>query len=218
MSTSLFPVAFLRPPAADYFETTTWLSVNERSEGAYSAVLNTAQDPLFACRGTVRFPYGNERARKTYDDLQDFIDARSGSVDTFLYLPVLARNRTVVGGALGTGTGTETVFAFSDGTNLHRHIVSADHSDPETLLVYVAGTLNTNWTLSGNDSDPTVTFGAGVNGAVTVSYQFYVPVRMVSMGEPRVLSRRPNDAVDYEEIVDVDMALEEDRAGRRFAS
>lgn len=194
--------------------------MNERSEGGYSAVLNTAQDPLFRCSGTIRLPYGKEPSLTTWGTFQDFIDARSGSVDTFLYRPVLARNRTVTSGALGTGTGTETVFPFASGTNLHRHVINGDHSDEVTLKVYVAGVLKTitaDYTVSGNDTNLTVTFTAGVTGAVTVSYLFYVPVRFASVSEPSVMSRKKSDATDYEEIVEYGVTLEEDRAGRRYA-
>ena len=56
MSTSLFPVAFLRPPAADYSESTPYLEESERSEGGHFAGINRSQDQHFRCSGTVRLP------------------------------------------------------------------------------------------------------------------------------------------------------------------
>ena len=218
MSTALFPCAFLRPPAADYSESTPYLEESERSQGGHFAGINRAQDQHFRCAGTVRLPQGET----TFSTFDAFVLARSGVTDTFLYKPVLSRNRVVTGGALGTGAGVATVFAFSAGTNLHRHIVNGDHSDNVTLKVYVAGalqTLTTHYTVSLNDSDPTITFVAAPTGALTVSYELYVPCRFSSTDfGVRVLSRKKSDGIDFEEVVELGVALEEDRPGRRFAA
>lgn len=220
MSTALFPVSFLRPPAADYSESTPYLEEVERSEGGYFAGINRASKPHFRCAGTVRLPQGDT----TWSTFDAFVVARLGVTDTFLYKPILNRNRVVTGGALGTGTGTATAFPFASGTSLHRHIVNGDHSDPVTLKVYNAAvlqTITTHYTVSGNDSNLTVTFvSAPANGnAITVDYELYVPVRFSSSDfGPRVLSRKKADQIDAEEIVELSVALEEDRPGRRFAA
>ena len=93
MSTSVFQPAFLRPPLAEYSETTGWLEESERSEGGYSAVLNRASTTMFRCSGTIRLPQQIGTTLYLPGDLEDFKDARSGRADTSRGGPVRSGSR-----------------------------------------------------------------------------------------------------------------------------
>jgi len=130
-------------------------------------------------KGTVIFP----QSGGTYQDLETFWEARSGSVRGFLYAAKLPEHRIVSGAALGTGTGTQAAFLFST-AGLHRYIHHTDFGESATTLeVRVAGVLQvfgTDYTFGSNGTDPTVTFLAGKEpaaaAAVTASYEYYCPV------------------------------------------
>jgi len=232
MSTAIFPFEFFREAGGRYAESLEELDDFTRSRGGRTAVLARADSPMFRASGAIRVP--QERGVNTLNasDMWDFRSDRSGRADTFLYLAVHAAHRLVDGGSLGTGDNSETAFAFSDGTSLHKFIAHGDftfgvtsETDDNTLLVYLDGTLQTegggsDYTVSGNGTDPTVTFASapGNNVAITVDYTYYQSVRFAETAmQPRTLVAKPFGDLDSQETAEFRVGLEEDRPGARYA-
>lgn len=220
MSTVVFPFHFQK--RHDYIEELFSLDDFERSVGGRSAVVARAGDRMFRVANAVlTLPDKTEDLQATPEantpaSFEAFVEARNGRVDTFLYRALEAHHRQVADGALGTGDGSTTVFAFSDGTDLHKHL------DLTTLVVKVDGVvkaITTDYTVSGNDSDPTITFLAapGNTLAITVDYIFYMPVRFSAIAKSRILRKRGTDDLDNPEVVQLVVSLEEDAPGMRFA-
>lgn len=116
---------------------------------------------------------------RTFEDWMDFLDARQGAYDTWLWKdPYATRLSTVTtalpDGALGTGDGSTTDFPLA-----HTQI------DASTLQVYVNAvlqTVTTHYTLEDNNTDaPLIRFVTPPANplAVTAAYEFYYPVRFV---------------------------------------
>lgn len=129
-------------------------------------------------RGSVRF-----KASQTLKSWQDWIETY-GSVTGFLFraADLVGRtdsnfnaNREVVDEAVGTGDNSTTAFTLD-----MRHI------DASTLVVKVDGVTQTgggtDYTLSGNNSAPTITFTSAPASslAITASYEYLWPMRLVS--------------------------------------
>ena len=222
MSTTVFPFSCV--PGPSYDEDIVWIEDVSMSRGGRGAVLSRASAGKFVVRrGVLRLP---DSAGNTVDSWRDFKDDRQGRADTFLYRAMYATHREVSGGALGTGDASTVAFAFSDGTDLHKYLENGDYSDAVTLKVFVDGveqTLTTDYTVSGNGTDPTVTFEAGStpggSAAITVSYRYYMPVRFASSQFPtRPLVQKSGHDINTEETVEITVSMEEDRAGARFAT
>jgi hypothetical protein len=227
MSTTVFPFKFQAPRSAGYMERLEYLGDFGRSFGGKSSAILRAANPMFRASGAIRLPDGStdgSGTANTPSTFWAFVDDMDGQVDTFLYPAIHTVNRFVSGGALGTGDASTVAFAFSNGTNLHKHIINGDHNDAVTLVVYVAGAvqaLTTDYTVSGNDSDLTVTFEAGSTpgaaAAITVDYEFYMPVRFGTLAMPATtLRRRTSDDLDTQEVVHIPVTLAEDSPGARF--
>lgn len=130
----------------------------------------------FAARFKVSLPRGGQ----TIDDWDDFVEARLGA-DTFLFQAHRTQNKTVTDEAVGTGDGSTVVFALDK-----------KHIDSTSLVVKVAGATQTgggtDYTFSGNNTAPIVTFEAGSTPsggqAVTATYDFYYPVYFVDDDMP----------------------------------
>ncbi len=135
----------------------------------YTRSMATHEQIAINARATFGPGSPNAIAGNTYAILRAF--KKSHLADTFLFQCVHAEHREVLLGSLGTGDTSTTVFAFSDGTNLHKYL------DLTTLKVYVNGvlqTITTHYTVSGNYTDPTITFvSAPAAVALTVSYEYY---------------------------------------------
>jgi hypothetical protein len=217
MSTTIWTYQFLAPEAGgNYAEQQRPVDEIGRSLGGKTAVLNRAANREFTASGWVVLPDGTNNP----SDFDDFVETMDGRVDTFLYKAQRARHRQIQLGALGTGDASTVAFAFSDGTNLHKHL------DADTLLVYVSGTLQTgggtDYTLSANNTDPLITFEAGSTpgGAapITVSYEFYQPVRFARDDFPtRVMTSSGDDDINSPEAIRIQVELIEDYPGARFA-
>jgi len=158
--------------------------------------------------GTLRL--GPTTALKTW---QDWI-ATYGTTLGFLYkaTQLVGRsssdynaNREVVGEAVGTGDAATTVFALDS-----RHI------DESSLVVKVAGVTQTgggtDYTFSGNNSAPIVTFTGGstpgVGEAVTADYEFYWPVVLAGWNPTQHQNGR---------VIRVAVTLVEEQAGLHLA-
>ena len=223
MSTEVFIPKFVEPRLGSYDESMEDLDDMSQARGGRTAVLARASKSQFRARGTVRFPQIISSTTYEASWLLGFKNDRQGRVDTFLYEAQMAYHREVVKASLGTGDGSTTVFAFSDGTDLHKHILNGDHSDDTTLLVYVNDvlqTVTTHYTVSGNDTDPTITFVSAPTNThpITVSYRFYVPVRFAEVRlASRVLNRSAASDLSDEEAADFQVSLIEDRPGARYA-
>lgn len=101
-----------------------------------------------------------------------------GRHDSWLIKAVRAPLKKVTLASAGTGDGSTTAFALSE-----------KHIDESTLLVYKAGvlqTLTTHYTVSGNNTAPTVTFLSAptLGQAITYTVEFYFPVRFASPPPP----------------------------------
>ena len=218
MSTAIFTPKFLHTEQGGrYSEDLVTLDAFERSQGGDTAVLNLASARKFVMEGLLQLPDSNAPTPNDPSDFWDFWEARSGRADTFLYKALSAEMHIVTGGALGTGDGSTKVFAFSGGTDLHKHI------DASTLKVYDAGvlqTLTTDYTVSGNDSDPTITFvvAPAEDNVLTVTYEYYMPVRF-AMARPRAQMRSmpATTTASDQELVQITVQMEEDTAGARYA-
>ena len=218
MSTVVWPYQFLAPEArGNYSERQRPVDVFGRSLGRKAAVLNLASGREFVASGWIVLPDGTNEP----SDFDDFVEARSGRVDTFLYKAMRARHRQIQLGALGTGDGSTVAFAFSDGTNLHKFL------DADTLLVYVDGTLQTgggtDYTLSANFTDPLITFEAGSTPAntkaITTSYEFYQSVRFGRDDFPtRFMTSSADDDLNTQEVIRIQVELIEDSPGARYAT
>ena len=231
MSTTVFPFRFTQVNVGDYDEHLLDLDDFTRSRGGRAAAIARASRPLFRAVGAVRLPQKRGPTTLNPSDLWTFReDTGSGRTGTWLYLAEHAAHREVVKGALGTGDGATKVFAFSDGTDLHKYIASADFTygitsdtDVETVAVYVNGVLQaaSGYTVTSNGTDPTVTFTVAPTNthAITVSYLYY---RFVRFSEPsfptRTLRRRDgDDLATAQEVTEFRVTIEEDRPGGSYA-
>ncbi len=217
MSTAIFTLKFLHVEAGGrYMEDLVAVDSYERSQGGDTAVLNRASERKFVCEGLMQLP-DSDSTPNDPSDFWAFWEARSGRADTFLYSALTYQMRVVVLGSLGTGDGSTTAFAFSDGTGLHKHI------DESTLLVYDNGalqTITTHYTVSGNNTDPTITFVAAPTNTnpLTVSYSFYMPVRFaMARPRPQFVTMGEEATLTDQEMVKFTVSMEEDSAGARFA-
>lgn len=176
MSNTVFPFTLSRP----YLEGALHITRGTDLGGAVLVRRNEIPDApgwVYAARFDLRLPRGGQ----TVDDWDDFLEAREGAYDTFLFKAHRPKFKTVTDEAVGTGDGSTVVFALDK-----------KHIDSSTLVVKVAGATQTgggtDYTFSGNNTTPIVTFEAGSTPsggqAVTASYEFYMPVRFVEDPEP----------------------------------
>jgi len=188
------------------------------SENGINYARDLASLPMLTVSGTVTFGPDSPNAANlnTATGLRAFWIAR-GMSDTFLYRAQHAEFREVYLGSLGTGDASATVFAFSDGTDLHKYI------DAATLQVYVDGTLKvltTDYTLSGNNTDLNVTFGAAPGNLLplTVSYEYYRSVRFGgSLGLVFPAGTGAAHTLNAPGVKRVGVRLVEDKAGGAYA-
>jgi hypothetical protein len=171
MSTTVWPYTLLRPYSERAIHQTTREALNNGHEqrrpeyGTYGQMRVDAR---------LRLPYGGY----TIDDFSTFVVARQGGYDTFLYKCLLPRHRTQTDEAVGTGDGSDTTF-----------YLDMKYIDSSTLVVKVNGSTQTgggtHYTFSGNNTAPLLTFvSAPGNGlAVTATYDYYYPMRLIEGGD-----------------------------------
>jgi len=161
MSTTVFPFTVSRP----YSEYRALATVG-RGIGSGVVVrrseLGAAPGWLYAVTFALRFP----RDSQTVDTFDTFVQTHLGN-GTFLFKAHRLNNKYVSDGA--TGDGSNKVFTLT-----------RKHVDESTLLVYVNSvlqTLTTHYTITLNNTTPTITFvTAPGNGlAVVATYDFYMP-------------------------------------------
>lgn len=165
MSNVVFPFTISRP----YAERRVTSTAGRQLGGGLVVLRDEFGAPgwLYVSRFRVSLP----RDGQTVDDWDDFVAARLGA-DTFLFQAHRTQNKTVTDEAVGTGDGSTTVFALDK-----------KHLDSTTLVVKVDGVTQTgsgtDYTFSGNNTAPIITFEAGSipagAEAVTASYNFYFP-------------------------------------------
>lgn len=198
MSSSIFTFSVRRPYRERRVHQTTRQGMNAGREltraefGSYGKL-------MVDCRVHLNADSGN-----TVGDFLDFVQARQGGYDSFLYKARFARHKTQTLEAVGTGTGSATAFALD-----------MKHVDASTLLVYkdaVLQTLTTHYTFSGNNTAPVVTFvSAPGNGlAITATYDYYTPVRFAADDVSGDVLHLLSDATSIE---DVDVSLVETYPG-----
>mgnify|MGYP002622433449 CR=1 FL=1 len=170
MSNTVFPFTVFRP----YSENRATDTVGtDRNGGLTTRRAKWGDSPgwLFVAEFTVRLPYNSQ----SIDDWDDFIEAREGAKDTFLFKAKRTQNYVVTDEAVGTGDGSTTVFALDK-----------KHLDSSTLVVKVNAVTKTgggtDYTFSGNNTAPILTFNVAPTAghAVTASYEFYMPVWFAS--------------------------------------
>lgn len=199
-ATAVWPFAFVRP----YDE----LRVTEEDIVKLGSGIKLRRDNLpdpgysLSVRGTVRL--GPTTVVKTW---QEWIETY-GTTEGFLFKAAdlvsasssdFNKNREVVDEDVGTGNGSATVYTLD-----MRHI------DASTLVVKVNGVTQTgggtDYTLSGNNSAPTITFTSPPTNThpITASYDYYWPVVLTSWEPTRFQSGR---------VVRIAVTLEEEQAG-----
>lgn len=203
MSTSTWPFRWtLRPEVAEFptFKT----RIVGRNQGIDQRAADFGDDFKLHAVGSLRLPQSS--TGKTLADWLAFVEARLGSYDSFLYKADTDRYHVATDSAIGTGDGVTTAFPL-----IHKHI------DASLLVVKKAGvtqTLTTHYTFGGNNTAPTVTFVSAPTAgqAITASYEFYVPVFLMSDGyKPVRLTSKSTDATRNVRIDGVE--LEETVAG-----
>jgi uncharacterized protein (TIGR02217 family) len=149
--------------------------------------------------GTIRLPQGS--TSKTLTDWLTFVEATRGAYGTFLYSCLTSRYRVVTDEAVGTGDGSETVF-----------YLDKKYINESSLVVKVSGVQKTgggvDYTFSGNEVAPKITFNSAPAGAapVTASYDFYFPVRFETEGYPiDLLASKSTDATRNVLIAEVSL-------------
>lgn len=164
MSNVVFPFTLSRP----YAERRVTSTAGRQLGGGLVVVRDEFGSPGW--RFMASFKVSLPRGGQTVDTWDDFVEARLGA-DTFLFMAHRTQNKTVTAEAVGTGDAVETVFALDK-----------KHIDASSLVVYLGSTQQTgggtDYTFSGNNTAPIVTFNSPPGGsvAVTADYNFYFPV------------------------------------------
>lgn len=185
MSTTVFPFTVIRP----YFEDTATETIGVDLNGGLivrRANFGTSPGWIYVAEFSVRLPRGGY----DIDDWMSFVNDRTGGVDTFLFKAHADYLHDVTDEAVGTGDGSETVFALDK-----------KYLDASTLVVKVDGVTQTgggtDYTFSGNNTAPILTFTSPVTNLlpVTASYDYYMPVWFAEdPPRPRMTKGGPNSA------------------------
>lgn len=202
MSNTVWPFSFSRPYSEFESTETTAIALNN---GVESRRAEFGTYGKFTIRGRVRLPMNSQTAADWYT----FVRARQGAYDPFLVSAHFTRHNTVTDEAVGTGDGSTLAFELD-----------MKHINESTLVVKVAGstqTLTTHYTVSGNNTAPTVTFLSAPTGgqAVTATYSYYYPMRFATDElVPRDLHLTGSDSTA---VIDVNVTLVETAPGAHRA-
>jgi hypothetical protein len=117
---------------------------------------------IFSAMFDLRLP----RDSQTVDTWDDWIQSRSGAKDTFLFKAARTQNKTVTGATLtGTVNGVNKVFTVS-----HKYL------DAASVIVYRDASPDASYTLSLNNTTPTITYITAPSSSATIDFDFYYPV------------------------------------------
>jgi len=117
---------------------------------------------MFSAQFDLRLPRGGQ----TVDDWDDWIESRSGAKDTFLFKAQRTQNKIVTGATLtGTVDGVNKVFTVS-----HKYL------DAASVVVYRDASPDGSFTLSLNNTTPTITYVTAPTSSATIDFEFYYSV------------------------------------------
>lgn len=166
MSVVVFPYPVIRPYSYPPHHSTTRQELNNGNNVVRAELPSYGQ---YRVKLRIRLP--DSTGTYTNETWQAFLRSRQGAKDPFLFkdrLTALFHTQTLE--AVGTGDGVTTALPLD-----------MVYVDASTLLVYKDGVLKaltSDYTFSGNNSAPVITFNsAPANGVViTATYDFYMPV------------------------------------------
>ena len=161
MSTTVFPFTISRPYREHRFTVTSGAALGG-GINIRAAEIGETPGWLLVAQFDIRLPRGGQ----TVDDWDDWLENREGAKDTFLFKAQRTQNKAKTGLALtGTINGVNKVFTIT-----HKHI------DAASVTVYRNGAPDASYTLSLNDTTPTITYVTAPTVSATIDFEFYYPV------------------------------------------